>query len=153
MPLASNCLMKTASRLLILAFLFLAVSNQCLAMQENTDVSPEQAKELGVVIRSNPNGEDGVKVWLEFAPKGVLKNFTHVDLAIGPAGKRLVAAPLFTSRPTPDTVTAFFSADPAYLDTSVLTIVVQNSLRTRIGYKLKVKDFVAKETPRQTTDR
>jgi hypothetical protein len=140
--------MKTIRHLSLLAFLFLAASNLCLAMQENMDISPERAGELGIVIRSNPNGEDGLKVWLEFAPKGELKNFTHVDLAIGTGGKRLVAAPLFTSRQTPDTVTVFFSADPAWLVTSVLTIVVQDGLRTRIGYQFKVKDFVAKETHR-----
>ncbi len=105
-------------------------------------VSRERAKELGVTIRSNPNGESGVRVWLEFQPKGVLKNFTRVELDITAGEKRLVDAVLQTTHPTADTVTAQFSADPAYLATSVLTIVVQDGERTRIGYQFKVKDFL-----------
>ena len=52
-----------------------------------------------MTIRSNMDGENGVKVWLEFVPAGVLKNFSHVDVEIDADGKRLVAAPLLTSRP------------------------------------------------------
>ncbi len=133
--------MKAFSSLAVMAALFLATS-PCPALQEIMEVSPARAKELGVTIRSNPNGESGVRVELEFQPKGVLKNFMRVELEITVAGKRVVDAMLQTTRAAGDTVTAQFSADPVYLATSALTIVVQDGERTRIGYEFKVNDFL-----------
>jgi len=126
---------------LLLIFLLMVACRPGLALQLNQDVSRERAKELGVTIRSNLDGENGVKVWLEFVPAGALKNFTHVDLEIDADGKRLVAAPLLASRSTAEKVSVHFSADPAYLATSVLTIVVQDA-EERFGFRLKVKDFL-----------
>lgn len=140
--------MKALRSLVVLFVLFSVASDPCLALQLNSDVSPELAKTLGIAIRTNPDGENGVKVWLEFATQGPLKNFTRVDLQIDAGGKRLVTAPLLDSRPSPDKITVSFSADPALLSTSLLTIVVGNSPRTRIGYELKVKDFLTKELAR-----
>lgn len=137
--------MKTILRISVPVFLLFAASSQCFALQVNMEVSPERAKELGVVMRSNPNGEAGVAVWLEFKPQGVLKKFTRVELEIRADGKHLMSAPLLTSHPSPESVSAYFSADPAYLPTSVLTIVVQYGARTRIGYQFKVKDFMELE--------
>lgn len=117
-------------------------------MQHNLDVSRERAKELGVTIRSQTNGQSGIKVWLEFKTQGELKNFSHVNLDITAGEKWLVDAPLLTTRPSPESVVVFFSADPAYLATSVLTIVVQDGVRTRVGYQFKVKDFVELEKSR-----
>lgn len=134
--------MKMVPCLPVLAFLLLAAASPCFAMQSNLVVSKERAKELGVAIRSHPNGESGVKVWIEFKPAGVLKNFTRVELAINAEGKRVVDAPLLTERPTADSVSVHFSADPAYLAASVLTIVVQDAERTRIGYQFQVKEFL-----------
>lgn len=141
--------MKAMRNLPVLAFLLLAASSPCFALQVNTDVSKERAKEMGVTIRSHLNGEAGVAVWIEFKPQGVLKNFTRVELQISAGGKHLMSAPLLTSRPSADSVSAYFSADPAYLATSVLTIVVQDverdGERTRIGYQFKMKDFIEPE--------
>lgn len=89
---------------------------------------------MGVIIRSNPDGENGVKVWLEFVPKDELKNFTRVEVAIRAGKKCLVSAPLLTVRPTPERVAVHFSSDAENLPASVLTIVVQEGERTRIGY-------------------
>ena len=140
--------MKTLLNISVLTFLLIAASSQCFAMQANMDVSRERAKELGVTIRSHTNGEAGVAVWIEFKTQGVLKNFTRVELEITAGGKPLVDAPLLTYRPTPGSVSVYFSADPAYLATSVLTIVVQDGERTRIGYQFKVKDFIELEKSR-----
>ena len=63
-----------------LIFLLMVACRPCLALQLNQDVSRERAKELGVTIRSNVDGENGGKVWLEFVPTGVLKSFTHAAL-------------------------------------------------------------------------
>ena len=100
---------------------------------------------MGVSIRSNVDGENGIKVWLEFVPKGEQKNFTYVQVAISAGEKGLVAAPLLTSHPTPERVSVYFSSDAANLSVSVLTIVVEDGERTRIGYQLKLKDFIGLE--------
>jgi hypothetical protein len=127
---------------MLLIFLLMVTCRPGLALQLNQDVCRERAKELGVTIRSNTDGENGVKVWLEFVPAGALKNFSHVDLEIDADGKRLVSAPLLTSGPTAEKVSVHFSADPAYLATSVLTIVVEDEARERSGFRFKVKDFL-----------
>jgi len=137
--------MKTIFRISALAFLLTAASSPCFAMQENMEVSKERAKAMGVAIRSHTNGEAGVKVWIEFKTQGVLKNFARVELEMSAGGKHLVSAPLLASRPTADSVSAYFSADPVYLATSVLTIVAQDGERTRIGYRLKLRDFIEQE--------
>lgn len=140
--------MKTLINIPVLTFLLVAASSQCFALQENVDVSRDRAKEFGVAIRSNMDGENGVKVWLEFVPKGELKGFAHVTVEITAGEKRLVSAPLLTSRPSPESVAVHFSADPAYLPASLLTIVMNAGERIRIGYQFKVKDFIELEKSR-----
>jgi hypothetical protein len=132
----------------ILTLLLFGASSQCFALQENIVVSKDKAKTMGVALRWNPNGEAGVKVWIEFKTEGKLKNFARVELEMTTEGKHVVSAPLLTSRPTADGVSAYFSAEPSYLATSVLTIVVQDGPRTRIGYQFRVRDFMDHEKPR-----
>ena len=140
--------MNIVLNLSVLTFLLMVAPSQCFALVSLADVSKERAKELGVTVRSHLNGEAGVAVWLEFKPQGELKNFTHVELRITAGGKSLVSAPLQTSRPTADSVSVYFSADPTYLATSVLRIVVKDGERTLIGYEFKVKDFIEPERSR-----
>jgi len=134
--------MKTSLRLPVAILSLLAAATTCLALQENKIVSREEAKKMGVALRSHPNGDAGVKVWIEFKTEGVLKNFTRVELAINSGGKWLVDAPLLTQRPTPGNVSVFFSADPSLLDKCVLTIVVEDGARERYGYQFPVRDFI-----------
>jgi hypothetical protein len=47
---------------MLLIFLLMVACCPCLALQLNQNVSRERAKELGVTIRSNMDGENGVKV-------------------------------------------------------------------------------------------
>ncbi len=131
-----------------LTFLLLAASSPCSAMVSLADVSKERAKAMGVTLRSKPNGDAGVAVWLEFKTQGELKNFAHVEVRVMTGGKTMSHAYLMPSRPTPDSVSAYFSADPAWLATSVLTIVVKNGERDLVGYQFKVKDFVEVEKVR-----
>lgn len=127
------------------AFLW-AASGQCFALVSLAEVSVERAKEMGVTIRSNPNGDAGVMVRVEFKTQGELKNFTQVKLEIN-AGENHLSAPLQTSRPTADTVSVYFSADQGWLDTSLVTVVVKDGERTLIGYQFKVRDFIELENP------
>jgi hypothetical protein len=139
--------MKTLLLNLFIAALLCLTPSSSQALQLNQDVSIARARELGIVLKSNPDGENGIKVWLEFEPTGVLKDFIQVDLEIGAPGKRTVVAPLMLSRSapektTPEKIRVYFSADPEMLTTSILTIVVQPADRDRIGLRIKVKDFV-----------
>jgi hypothetical protein len=125
----------------LLLVLFLAGPSQCFALMEIAEVSKERAKEMGVTLRSRPNGDAGVAVWIEFRAAGALKNFTRVELRMTSGGKHLMSASLLASR-TEDKVEAYFSADPDQLAGSTLLIAVTDAPRTHIGYEFRVKDFV-----------
>lgn len=133
--------MKTRITPSILAALLLGFASPCFAMMEIAEVSKERAKELGVTLRSRPNGDAGVAVWIEFRAAGVLKNFTRVELRMTSAGKHLMSASLLASR-TEDRVEAYFSADPDQLAGSTLLIAVTDAPRTHIGYEFRVNNFV-----------
>jgi hypothetical protein len=141
--------MKAMFNVSVFALLLFTAASECFALQRNMIVAKDGAREMGVTFRSNLNGEAGVKVSIEFKPQGKLKNFAFADLTIVAGGKPLVSAPLLTSRPNPDSVRVCFSADPSYLGTTVLTIVVQEGEETRIGYQFLVKDFLEPEKSRQ----
>ncbi len=133
--------MKAKLTLALLVALFLACPSRCFGLRVIAEVSKEQAKEMGVTLRSRPNGEAGVAVWIEFKAVGGLKNFTHVELRMTSGGKHLVSAPLLATR-TEDKVEAYFSADPDQLAGSTLLIAVTDAPRTHVGYEFRVKDFV-----------
>lgn len=135
--------MKAKLTLALLVALFLACPSRCFGLRVIAEVSKEQAKEMGVTLRSRPSGEDGVAVWIEFKAVGVLKNFTHVELRMTSGGKHLVSATLQARRTAGDVVEASFSADPAQLAGCTLLISVTDASRTHIGYEFRVKDFVA----------
>ena len=138
----SNLSMKVKLMLTLLVALFLAGTSQSFALMEIAEVSKERAKEMGVTLRSRPNGDAGVAVWIEFKATGALKNFTRVELRMTSGGKHLVSAPLLASRTAADAVEAYFSAAPEQLAGSTLMLVVTEGPRSRTGYEFRVKDFV-----------
>ncbi|MFM8468439.1 MAG: hypothetical protein ACKODH_00470 [Limisphaerales bacterium] len=105
--------MKPSLTLSILMAGLLVGASPCLALVQIAEVSKERAKEMGVTLRSRPNGDAGVAVWIEFKAAGALKNFTRVELRMTSGGKHLVSAPLQVTRKAGDLVEAYFSADPA----------------------------------------
>ena len=115
----------------------------CLAEMLIADVSREEAKGMGVTMRSRKNGDAGVEVRLEFKKSGQLKDFKRVELQIGEGKDRIMSASLLPAQPNPGTVAVHFSANPAYLTSSTLMIVVigDNDLGGE-GYRFKVKDFI-----------
>jgi hypothetical protein len=135
--------MKWFSLWMILLVVAAGASQTCWAMQSNREISPKEAKELGIGVRTQPNGQSGTRVWLEFKTAGLLRNFSHVNLEIADGTKTLVDAPLWTTHPTAESVAVSFSTDPVFVPGSVLTIVVVDGTRTRVGYQIKVKDFLA----------
>jgi hypothetical protein len=133
--------MKTL-RWLGMAALLMGAAMPGRAMMEFEDVSPERAKEMGIVVQSHTNGDAGVAVVVEFKAEGALKNFSRADLRVRTDGKSLVSVSLLTVRKEGATVQTRFSVDPTWLAKSELMLVVNNGTRTIIGYRLKAGEFV-----------
>ena len=114
----------------------------CFAMMSIGNVSKEQAKELGMEIRSKPSGPDAVWVELEFKTEGKLNDFSHVSLEIGEGDKLLVGyAPLREKRSSSGSVVVGFMANRAYLDEITLRVVVGVPMNM-VGYDVRLKEFV-----------
>jgi hypothetical protein len=134
-------LLKTSLPLILLMAL------PCLAMIDVGYLSKEEAAKLGISMKQRPDGDAGVKVWLEFKKEGFLEKFTYAELRMENAtGKHLVSArlephPVVYGQPK-EMVSVAFSADPSQLEKCAFMIVAYGSSRGDVGYVLKVKDFL-----------
>src|SRR5258706_9883405 len=90
--------MKTILHLSALAFLLASTPCLCFGMMDIELVSPQRAKELGMVVKANAAGPDAVRISLEFAIKGDLKSFSRVDLEMMDGGKLQLSASLREER-------------------------------------------------------
>ncbi|MCB1125592.1 MAG: hypothetical protein KDM81_03780 [Verrucomicrobiae bacterium] len=126
---------------------FLATALPCSAMISVGNLNKEEARDLGIVMKQRPNGDAGIKVWLEFKKVGFLEHFTYAELRVKDAqGKHRLSARL---QPNPvvhgqdnDLVSVAFSAVPAELPHCAFMIVAYGSSRGDVGYVLEVKDFL-----------
>src|SRR5436309_1683621 len=82
--------MKTIFSASVLIFFLFALHSRSFAMISVGDVSPDQAKELGVTFRSHTNGEAGIQVWMEFKTEGELAKITYIQLQIGDRDNRIM---------------------------------------------------------------
>ena len=139
--------MKATFSSSVLTFLLVTASSQCFAEITVGDVSPARAKTLGVTLRTEKNGDAGVKVWLGFKTKGELEKFNYIELQIGDGEDRIMSAPFLVSHPSQGSVVVTFSAYPAYLPRSTLMIVVYDGPEGDVGYRFKVKDFIGLDKP------
>lgn len=127
--------------------LVLVTANPVFAMIDVGTLSPQEAKELGITMKSRPNGDAGIKVWIEFKKEGFLKNFTYAELRMRDNdGDHLLSARL-ESHPVvhgqaAELVTLAFSAQPSQLDKCSFLVVAYGSSRGDVGYYLKVTDFI-----------
>jgi hypothetical protein len=137
--------MKTILNISVLTFLLVAASSPCFALWSVGQVSKEQAKELGMVIRSKASGTNTVWVVLERKTEGKLKSFSHVELLIKEGEKSLVSAPMQEDRSRPGRVVVSFTADRSYLDKIALCMMVADMMPGGTIYELQVKDFVELE--------
>jgi hypothetical protein len=112
----------------------------CFALWEIAPVDTEQAKKMGIDIRSIGAGPNDVRIEMEFKPEGELKDFDRVDLRLGDG----LTAPLKEDRSKPGRVIVSFSAGRAQLDKINLWIMVPGSLGGVI-YEIRIKDFVAEK--------
>jgi hypothetical protein len=141
MQKTSVVLMKTMLWVSVLALLLLVPASPCFALWGIAHVSPEDAKKLGMQVRSKPAGSQQVRVELEFKLEGALKDFSRVDLRIGAGDNPPVTAPLREDRSKPGHVAVSFNADSDQLGNLRLWLFVPETDGGSI-YDLRVKDFV-----------
>lgn len=159
MPLAepynstSLSTMKAIFNIFVLAVLLLAAPRACFALWDVITVSREEAKELGLQVRTNAAGPNRVSVALEFKTEGQFKAFnpdgrfkdrSGVELWIGQGDKPWMTAALKEDRSQAGRVVVGFTADRVHLDQSNLRVMVPYSDGGAGGitYVLQVKDFV-----------
>jgi hypothetical protein len=133
--------MKTAFGIAVLAVLLVAPSS-CFALRWHMHVSKEQAKELGMEVRSEGAGANQVRVELEFKVEGKFQNLSRVDLRFGEGDNPPLTAPLQEDRSKPGRVVVSFHADRAQLDKINLWVYMPPESLGGPIYELRVKDFV-----------
>jgi hypothetical protein len=137
--------MKMAFSIAVLAVLLVAPGS-CFALGSVLHVSKEEAKQMGMEVRSTALGANQVRVELEFNVEGQLKHFSRVDLRIGEGDNPSLSATLQPDRSKPGQVVVSFTADRAHLDKITLRVTVSELGDT--VYKLRIKDFVEPEKGR-----
>jgi hypothetical protein len=134
-------------RIVPVVALLLFASSRCFALMIVETVSKARAKTMGVTISGKVVGTNEVGVWLEFAPKGKLQGFSSVTLEITSGQRKLVSATLSPLKQTPDSVTFYFSTDPAYLRTSALQVSYKSSGWPPFdAFRFDVGDFVSPDS-------
>ena len=128
-------------------FLLFALISPASALISVGNLSPKEAKEMGLTMKSRPNGDHGIKVWLEFKKEGFLKDLNYTRFQVNDAkGKHRFSTMLHPHPVAPgqpkDLHTVSFSAQKKELENCTLMIVAYGSLRGDIGYILKVSDFL-----------
>jgi hypothetical protein len=129
------------AKVLTVALFLVLGSNPCFALWGIAPVSKEQAKEMGMEVRSHAAGPAEVRVELEFKSEGELKTVSEVNLRFNDGGKTVVTAPLREDRSNPGRIVVSFTADRARLDKLTLWVMCPGS-RGGTVFELKVKDFV-----------
>jgi hypothetical protein len=141
--------MKAAFNITVLAVLLVA-PNRSFALWEIAPVSKEQAKEMGMEVRSERAGPNHVRVELEFktegkfgefSPEGKFKDRSRVELRIGEGDNPPVTAPLREDRSKQGRVVVSFTADRTQLDKLTLWVMVPGTLGGT-AYQLRINDFV-----------
>ena len=150
--------MKTILNISAVAIFLVVAPSPCFALWVTASVSKEQAKELGIEVRSSAAGRaagpNQVRVELEFKTEGKFEKFSPegkfgshcgVELRIGEGENPLVTAPLREDRSKrgqePGRVVFSFTADRAQLEKLRLWVFAPESDGGTI-YDLRVKDFV-----------
>ena len=148
--------MKALRNISFLMLLLVAAPSPCFAVWDLWTGTKKEAKELGLEIRSRPNGTTDVSVDLEIKTEGEFKSFSRgdhpgrVELQIKEGKTSLVSATLKEDRSKPGHVVVSFTADRTQLDKLTLRIFVPDRDGGLGGaiYVLRVKDFVEPEKVR-----
>jgi hypothetical protein len=145
--------MKTILSIVAFAVVLTVAPRGCFALWDVLDVSPKEAKELGLIVRTKAAGPDHVSVELEFKTEGSFKAFIPgskfqdravVQLWIGQGDNPHVTASLKEDRSEEGRVVVGFTADRVQLDRSSLRVFAPFTDGGAGGtqYQLRIKDFV-----------
>ena len=145
--------MKTIVSIVAFAVLLTVAPRACFALWDVMTVSKEEAKELGLLVRTTATGPDHVSVALEFRTEGAFKAFSPagkfkdrcgVYLWIGQGDNTHVTAALKEDRSKAGRVVVGLTADRVQLDQSSLRVMApfQDGGAGGTEYRLRVKDFV-----------
>ncbi len=137
--------MKTVFSLAVLAVLLVA-PGRCFALWSRMSVSKEEAKQMGIEVRSTEAGANQVRVELEFKTEGALKRFTEgtnfgIQLRVGDGDNPSLTVNLKEDRSKPGQIVVGFTADRAQLDKLALCVYMPLDAGGQI-YDLRVKDFI-----------
>ena len=132
--------MRTSFLIPLLAVLLFAAS-PCLALWSIARVSPDDAKKMGLEIRSKPLGRDQVQVELEFKLEGQLKNIDGVELRTAIGENAPKTSPLPEDRSKQGRVIVTFTANRDLLGKLSLGVRVPELDGGSI-YELRLKDFI-----------
>lgn len=148
--------MKLASRIsmvLLCLCVFTFTANSSFGMISLGVLKKEAAKEkYGITMHACQNGDEGIKVWLQFKQEGWLKNFTYAELRMADKqGNHFISAKLQPNpvhfRQSEDITTVAFSVDADQLAQCSFLVVCYGSNEGDVGYTLKVKDFLDLKNP------
>lgn len=145
--------MKTRLTILALAILLLVTTSPCFGRWAALSVSKEEAKAMGLQVRTTAAGSTQVRVELEFktegnfqefGPEGKFKDQRRVELWVGDVNTPRMTAALKEDHSTASRVVVGFTADRGQLDESHLRVIVPHAGDGAKGvtYVLRVKDFV-----------
>lgn len=145
--------MKTIISIVAFAVLLGVAPRVCFALWEVMTVSPQEAKELGLLVRTKAAGDGHVSVELEFRTEGPFKAFSPgskfndsalVQLWIGQGDNPHVTAALKEDRSLEGRVIVAFTADRVQLEKSSLRVFAPYTDGGAGGaqYQLRIKDFV-----------
>jgi len=148
--------MKWTSRIstaLLCVCIFTFTTNPIFGMISVGVLKKEAAKEkYGITMHARKNGEDGIKVWLQFKQEGWLEKFTYAELRmVDNQGNHLISAKLQPSpvhyQQSKDITTVAFSVEADQLAQCNFLVVCYGSNEGDVGYYLKVKDFLDLNNP------
>lgn len=130
---------------LVLLLMLCGMPARCLAEYLVADMSREQARELGISVRTQPSANHDLRVQVDFKATGRMKEFRWADLELTHDGKRLITAALMARKPLGDKPTdttrlEFYIAPDALPDASVTLFVADETLGGT-AYRLKMKDL------------
>ncbi len=145
--------MKTIVSIMAVAAVLTAAPRACFALWDVLPVSKEEAKKLGLEVRTTASGQSHVGVELEFktegafkafSPQGKFKENSGVWLWIGQGDNTHVTAALKEDRSQAGRVVVGFTADRVQLDQCNLRVLApfQDGGAGGTEYRLRVKDFV-----------
>ena len=145
--------MKTIVNIVAFTVLFGVAPRECFALWDVLTVSKEEAKGLGLEVRTTAAGPNHVGVELEFktegsfkafSPDGKFKDRSGVWLWIGQGENSHLTAALKEDHSQAGRVVVGFTADRAQLDQSNLRVMAPFTDGGAGGteFRLRVKDFV-----------